>query len=68
MEKKYMQKSVHKLSKKAKMGAGGKAGAGGWNGPGREWRALKSNGNGCGMMGEGTGSRGMAKKGPKKRK
>ena len=41
MEKKYMQKSVHKLSKKAKMGAGGKAEAGGWNGPGREWRALK---------------------------
>jgi len=40
------------------MGAGGQAGAGEWDGPGRGWRALKNDGNGCTLVGEDAGSRG----------
>lgn len=63
-----MQLSVQKSPKKAKMRAEGQAGAGGWDRPGWEWRALINNGNGYKMVGEGAGSREMAKNCPKKRK
>jgi hypothetical protein len=37
------------------MGAGGQAGAGGWDGPGSKWRALINNSNGYKMVGESAG-------------
>jgi hypothetical protein len=60
--------SVHKSAKKAKMGVGGQARAGGWDGPGRGYKAMGNNRDRYLMVGECAGSRLMAKNGLKKRK